>query len=150
MTVKCFLEILVNLRFTAVVALGLPLVSCAPLGKIGLPVSMSAAANDQIMLVRKDPPSFGYQRLETQSVAYPDLAVFVKKQGVPNFLAETHNSERHYFILYYLSERKAFACRNRSGNRGAVEFAGPYPITKREFRLLDGYRKDPSRKQVKW
>ena len=145
-----FFKILVKLQFAAVLAMGLPLVSCTHVVDIWLPGSMSAAANDQIMLVRQAPPSFGYRRLGTQSVAYPDLAVFVKKQGVPNFLAETHNNERHYFILYYLSERKAFACRRRSGNRGAVEFAGPYPITGREFRLLDGFRKDPSRKQVKW
>ena len=145
-----FLKISVKLWLAAVVVSGMSLISSTPVGNIKLPGSISAAANDQIMLVRQEPPSLGYLRLGTQSVAYPDLAVFVKKQGLPNFLAETHNRERHYFILYYLSDRQAFACRSRSGSRGAVEFAGPYPITRREFRLLDGFRKDPSRRQVKW
>ncbi len=108
--------------------------------------SMSAAAKDQIMLVRQDPPSFGYQRLTTQTVVYPDMGIFVSKHGLPNFLAETGNSDRRYFILYYLSDREAFACRTRSGSTASVEFAGPYPITDREFRLLDGFRRDPSRK----
>ncbi len=106
---------------------------------------MSAAANDQIMLVRQDPPSFGYQRLVSQTLVYPDMGFFVSRHGIPNFLAETGNRERHYFILYYLQSRKAFACRVRSGRSGAVEFAGPYPITPREYRLLDGFRKDPAR-----
>ncbi len=107
---------------------------------------MAAAAKDQIMLVRQDPPSFGYQRLEMETRVYPDLAVLVAKRGLPDFLAETDNSERRYFILYYLKDRQAYACRTREGTkRGALEFAGPYPITDGEFRLLDGFRRDPSR-----
>jgi hypothetical protein len=148
--VKRFLKILVNLRLAVVLTSGLLFVSCTHIGEISLPGSILTSANDPIMLVRKEPPSFGYLRLERQSVTYPDLAVFVKRRGLPDFLAETENSERHYFILYYLSERKAFACRSRSGNLGPVEFSGPYPITRREFRLLDGFRKDPSCKPVKW
>ena len=98
------------------------------------------------MLVRQEPPSFGYQRLVTQMNLFPDLAYFVSRHGVPNFLAETGSQRRKYFILYYLQERKAFVCRNRVENPAAVEFAGPYPITEREYKLLDGFRKDPSSK----
>jgi hypothetical protein len=147
---KHLVKIFVKLRFAAFLTSASVFVSCAPIGEIWLRGNTSAAANDQIMLVRQQPPSFGYLRLGTQSLAYPDLAVFVKKQGVPDFLAETHNRARHYFILYYLNERKAFACRSRSGNRGAVEFAGPYPITRREFQLLDGFRcgQELSRKET--
>jgi hypothetical protein len=100
--------------------------------------------NGSIMLVRQEPPSFGYQRLASQSQIYPDLGAFVGKKGTPDFLAETHNRQRHYFILYYLEKRQAIACRSRAGEQGLVEFAGPYPITKREYRLLDGFRKDPT------
>jgi hypothetical protein len=107
--------------------------------------NMAAAAKDQIMLVRADPPSFGYQRLEYQSRVYPDLALFVTKHGLPDFLAETGERDRQYFILYYLGDREAFACRTTSAAR-SVEFAGPYPITDKEFRLLDGFRRDPSKK----
>ena len=98
------------------------------------------------MLVRRDPPSFGYYRLSSQAQTYPDIGVFVASRGVPDFLAETGNSDRHYFILYYLKNREAYACRTRSGSTTGVEFAGPYPITAREFKLLDGFRRDPSRK----
>ena len=120
-------------------------VSCTQVGPSWLPGSMAAAAKDQIMLVRKDPPSFGYQRLEHQSRIYPDLAFFVSKRGQPDFLAETGERDHQYFILYYLKDRKAFACRTTSVAR-SVEFAGPYPITDREFRLLDGFRRDPNKK----
>ncbi len=102
------------------------------------------------MLVREEPPSFGYQRLASQSGVYPDLGFFVNKRGLPNFIAETGNQNRKYFILYYLSDREAFACRTSVENREAVEFAGPYPITEREFKLLDGFRKDPTRKPGKF
>ncbi len=141
---KRFLKIFVNLRLAAVLASGLPFVSCAHIGEISLPGSISTSANDQIMLVRKEPPSFGYLRLGTQSVAYPDLAVFVKKHGTPNFLAETHNSERHYFILYYLSERKAFACRSRSGSRGPGAISGANYNKNTGLPPNDGFSKDPS------
>ena len=98
------------------------------------------------MLVRNEPPSFGFQRLTTQSAVYPDLQVFVSQRGLPNFLAETGTGDRRYFILYYLADREAFACRTRPENQRSVEFAGPYPITDREFRLLDGFRRDPTRR----
>jgi hypothetical protein len=124
--------------------------SCTQMGDSLLLGGMSAAAKDQIMLVRQEPPSFGYQRLATQTVVYPDLGIFVSQHGVPNFLAETGNSDRRYFILYYLNDREAFACRTRSGRTAGVEFAGPYPITDREFKLLDGFRRDSSRRTVKF
>ncbi len=97
------------------------------------------------MLVRKTPPSFGYQRLLTQTDHFPDLGIFVKKHGIPDFLAETGNSERRYFILYYLGSRHAFACRTQAGSNQSVEFAGPYPITQGEFKLLNGFRRNAAK-----
>ena len=122
------------------------MLSCARMGNTLIHGSEAAAAKDQIMLVRKDPPSFGYQRLQTQASVFPDLDFFISKKGTPDFLAETGSQGRKYFILYYLSQRRAFVCRNRVEDTKAVEFAGPYPITEREYRLLDGFRKDPTRK----
>lgn len=134
--------------FAALAAVGPLLSSCGTDGDAWLAGSMAAAANDQIMLVREQPPSFGFRRLAVQIRAYPDVAFFVKQRGVPDFLAETGSDDRRYFIFYYLKERQAFACRTRPGSRSAVEFAGPYPITEREFRLLDGFRRDPSRRPL--
>ncbi len=71
--------------------------------------------------------------------------MFVQQRGHPDFLAETGDHDRHYFILYYLKQRQAFACRTRAGHAGAVEFAGPYPITDGEYRLLDGFRRGKPR-----
>ena len=34
----------------------------------------------------------------------------------------------------------------QGGVDGTVEFAGPYPVTDKEFRLLDGFRRAPSKK----
>lgn len=110
-----------------------------------IPGSSAAAAQDQIMLVRKDPPSFGYFRLATQVQNYPDIGVFVASRGVPDFLAETGKSDRRYFIFYYLKSRQAFACRTNTSSKTSVEFAGPYPITAREYKLLDGFRRDPKK-----
>lgn len=139
-----------KLRLLGTVGLGMLAISCAQVGDSWILGSMSAAAKDQIMLVRKEPPSFGFQRLSIHSRTYPDMSAFVSKHGMPNFLAETGNRESPYFILYYLKQRQAFACRTRSGNRASLEFAGPYPITEREFRLLDDFRRDPSRDPGKW
>jgi hypothetical protein len=125
---------------------GLLLTSCARVGDSWVASASASAAKDQIMLVRESPPSFGYRRLITQMREYPHIAVFVGQRGIPDFLAETGSDARSYFIFYYLTERQAFACRTRPGVRSAVEFAGPYPITDREFRLLDGFRRDPSRR----
>ena len=106
----------------------------------------AVAANDQMMLVRAEPPSFGFNRLASQSQTYPDLAVFVSQRGLPDFLAETDTHDSRYLILYYLKKRHAFACRTHQGNNRAVEFAGPYPVTDKEFRLLDGFRRDPGKR----
>jgi hypothetical protein len=134
----------------AILLVALMVTACSHVRGIWLPGTMGAAANDQIMLVRKEPMSFGFLRLETQSKIYPDLALFVSKHGIPSFLAETHNRELHYFILYYLEERLAYACRSQSAGSRTVEFAGPYPVTEREFKLLDGFRKDPHQRPRKW
>jgi hypothetical protein len=88
--------------------------SCAPVENAVLGKVMSMAANDQIMLIREDPPSFGYLRLESQVREFSDLGVFVSQKGMPDFFAETTTDGRKYFILY--------------------------PITDKEFSLLDGFR----------
>ncbi len=142
-----------RLRFLGTVTAGFLANSCTQVEQVSdvlLRGSEAAAARDQIMLVRKEPPSFGYQRLTTQWSVHPDLRVFVEKKGLPNFLAETGNGERKYLILYFLERREAFACRTKVENRQAVEFAGPYPITEREYKLLDGFWRDPSRPPAKW
>jgi len=100
----------------------------------------SHVAQDQMMYVRADPPTFGYHRLVTRMREFPDLATFVNHRGLPDFLAETGDRSQQYMILYYLSQRQAFACRTISRGSPAVEFAGPYPITDREFETLDGIR----------
>lgn len=128
---------------------GMLLASCSGIGN-GMLEGLSATPESQIMLVRKEPPSFGFQRLTIQSRVYPDLALFVNQKGLPDFLAETRNSDRHYFIIYYLADREAFACRNRTPGSHTVEFAGPYPITDREYKLLHGFRKDPTRAPAKF
>jgi hypothetical protein len=129
-----------GLRMIAAAALVL-LGSCVRIAESAwLPGSAAALAKDQIMLVRKDPPSFGFQRLTTCSEIYPDLMMFVRQRGIPDFLAETGDRDRSYFILYYLKPRRAYACRTRPGHAGAVEFSGPYPITAGEYRLLDAFR----------
>lgn len=99
------------------------------------------------MLVRREPPSFGYTRLMTQVGNHPDIGVFMGRNGTPDFLAETGSRQHQYFILYYLSSRRAYACRTRSGNGRDVEFAGPYPITKGEYKLLNGFRTNAERRR---
>lgn len=114
--------------------------ACATYEESGLPGSASSMARNQMMLVRETPPSFGHYRLTLLERSYPDLTFFVGKHGLPDFLAETSNSGRSYFILYYLDRRQAYACRNRAGQKGSLEFAGPYPITRKEYKILSGMR----------
>lgn len=122
-------------------ALCLWLAGCAEFEESGLPGSASSMARNQMMLVRREPASFGFYRLTSLTRVYPDLGVFVQKRGMPDFLAETDNGDHDYFILYYLKTRHAYACRTRPGHQGGLEFAGPYPVTEREYRTLDGFRK---------
>ena len=88
--------------------------ACATYEQSMLPGSAASMAQDRIMMVRKSPPTFGYDRLLDNCRKHPDLGVFVSRQGVPDFLAETRNHGRQYLILYYLSRREAFACRKPS------------------------------------
>jgi hypothetical protein len=100
-----------------------------------------AAAKDQIMLVRRDPPSLGQRRLTRQSGVYPDLGVFLGAQGMPDFLAEANTNKRHFLILYYLDARRAYACRAKAPATRQIEFTGPYAMTKREYDLLQKFKK---------
>lgn len=114
--------------------------ACARFEESGLPGSAASMARNQIMLVRKTPPSFGYYRLSSQARIFPDMAFFIERHGTPDFLAETSSQDQNYFILYYLQKRHAYACRTRAGQSHAIEFAGPYPITKKEYHILESVR----------
>ncbi|MGC4015465.1 MAG: hypothetical protein QM755_13255 [Luteolibacter sp.] len=128
--------------FCAAAILALACLSgCAPVSNAWVAGWSAREADDRIMLVRKDPPSFGMQRLEGHAKLFPDVAVFVSQKGLPDFIAEMSNKDRHYLILYYLQSRHAYACRTNISNRHEVEFAGPYPITPKEYRTLDGFRR---------
>lgn len=94
------------------------------------------AAQDRIMLVRDQPPTLGHKRLVYQASSHPDLAVFLRASGEPDFIAEASSDNRQYLILYYLDSRKAFACRSWRGREGSMDFAGPYPLTRKETELL--------------
>jgi hypothetical protein len=94
------------------------------------------AAQDRIMLVRSNPETLGHKRIVFQATAHPDFAKFLRTSGEPDFIAETSSDSRQYMILYYLDNEKAFACRSWRGSRQKMEFAGPYPMTKKETELL--------------
>ena len=132
-------------RGVGLVAASFMVIGCAGYEESRLPGSASSMARNQMMLVRREPPSFGYYRLTSLTRIHPDLAFFVEKRGTPDFLAETDNENQDYFILYYLDARKAFACRTHHGRRGVVEFAGPYPITDGEYKTLNGFRTEEIR-----
>jgi hypothetical protein len=135
------------LACTAALSVAILTQGCAPVADQMLTRVEANVARDQMMLVRATPPTFGYQRLITNMRDYPDLATFVDQRGLPDFLAETGDRTRRYLILYYLRDREAFACRTISPRSSAVEFAGPYPITDREFKTLDGIRRNSSPNQ---
>src|SRR5690606_31573125 len=127
----------------AIAAAGvLGLTSCGTVSDAWQAGQSAEAAEDQIMLVRGEPASFGHKRLMRQASSYPDLSVFLGQRGFPDFLAETSNSDRHYLILYYLDRKHAFAARTRGGRAQTIEFAGPYPITEREVSLLSRFKSD--------
>lgn len=94
------------------------------------------AAKDRIMLVRQSPETLGHRRLVYQSAAHPDLGNFLENKGLPDFIAETSSGDRQYLILYYLDTRHAFRGSTRRSPGTQIEFAGPYPMTERETKLL--------------
>jgi hypothetical protein len=134
------------MRLLAIPAL-LVCAGCADINTSSVSGSSDSAAEDQIMLVRRQPASFGYQRLLHQTGVYPDLSVFIGFRGLPDFLAETSNEGRHYLILYYLEGREAFAARSKIGRPETIEIAGPYGITDREVTLLQGFKREAARRR---
>jgi hypothetical protein len=100
------------------------------------------AAQDRIMLVRNDPETLGHKRIVYQASFHPDFAKFLQNSGEPDFIAETSSETRQYMILYYLDSKNAFACRSWRGSDQRVEFAGPYPMTKKETELLEKLKAD--------
>jgi len=116
--------------------LSLLLAACAPVRRGWDSGWSERAAKDRIMLVREVPETLGHRRLVYQTAAHPDLGNFLKGKGLPDFIAETSTDDRQYLILYYLDSRRAFACRTRRSPGTVIDFAGPYPMTERETKLL--------------
>ena len=117
---------------------------CAGFEESGLPGSAASMARNQIMLVRKSPPSFGFSRLQAHVRAHPELEDFLSARALPDFLAETSDESRTYFILYFLQKKEAFAFRTEPDNKSSLEASGPYPITKGEQRSLEEFRNQAS------
>ena len=92
------------------------------------------------MLVREAPPTLGARRVAYQSANHSDFAQFIRRNGLPDFVAETSSGDRRYMILYYVEKRQAFACRTWNGYRNEINFAGPYPINNKEAQLLNELR----------
>jgi hypothetical protein len=100
------------------------------------------AAEDRIMLVRDTPPTLGHHRLVALSGNHPDLKRFLARRGRIDFVAETSSENRLYLVLYDLEARQAHVCRMWKDQAGTSEFAGPYPITEKEARILTAMRKE--------
>jgi len=116
------------------------LVACTSFEESGLPGSAASMARNQIMLVRKSPPSFGFTRLQAHVRLHPELEGFLKARKLPDFLAETSDESRSYFILYFLENKQAYAFRTHPDDHSQLEASGPYPITKGEQRTLKDFR----------
>ena len=114
--------------------------ACASFEESGLPGSAASMARNQIMLVRKSPPSFGFSRLQAHVRAHPELDGFIKARALPDFLAETSDESRTYFILYFLENKQAYAFRTQPENRASIEASGPYPITEGERHILENFQ----------
>jgi hypothetical protein len=117
---------------------------CAGFEESGLPGSAASMARNQIMLVRKTPPSFGFSRLQAHVRAHPELEGFLRARALPDFLAETSDESRTYFILYFLQKKEAFAFRTEPENKSSLEASGPYPITEGEQQTLEDFRAQAS------
>jgi hypothetical protein len=115
--------------------------ACGPVGRGWEAGWTERAAQDRIMLVRNAPETLGHRRLVYQSAAHPNLDVFLKEKGLPDFIAETSSDDRQYLILYYLDSKNAFACRTRRGTGTEIDFAGPYSMTERETKVLRDLQK---------
>ncbi len=65
--------------------LTLGLASCGALSDAWMTGRTATVADNRVMLVRAQPPSFGQQRLDYQAGLYPDLGIFLTKFGAPDF-----------------------------------------------------------------
>lgn len=120
-----------------------PLLAAAVLASCAGPVGRAErAAQDRIMLVREQPATLGFRRLKMQASTHPDLARFLSRKGLPDFVVETTSGDRQYFIFYYLGARNAYACRSWRHWNQEVEFSGPYDITAKEVDLLETLKRN--------
>lgn len=118
------------------------LMSCAPHRAAWSSGWTEKEANDSIMLVIENPATLGWKRLQYHATLHPEFRAFIDKLGTPDCIAETTQSQRHYMILYYLDQRKAYSFRNDTRRVSKpIEVAGPYPITDKEYRLLSDFQK---------
>jgi hypothetical protein len=62
--------------------------ACGPVGRGWEAGWTERAAQDRIMLVRNAPETLGHRRLVYQSTAHPNLDVFLKEKGLPDFIEE--------------------------------------------------------------
>lgn len=128
---------------SSVLYLTLPLlaVSCGTLREVIQEGTGAVVGGNQMMLVRCEPPSYGFLRMQASSRSHPDVSRFVKQKGVPDFFAEAKNTSGRYQLFYYLRSRQAFICRTSLVASTESQFAGPYPITAKEHRLLSDFQR---------
>lgn len=129
------------LFFPTLLILTSALMSCAPYRAAWSSGWTEKEANDSIMLVIENPATLGWKRLKYHSTLHPEFRDFIAKLGSPDCIAETTQGQRHYMILYYLKDRKAYSFRNDTRRVSKpIEVAGPYPISDKEYSLLSDFQ----------
>jgi hypothetical protein len=103
-------------------------------------------ANDSIMIVRETPSTLGWKRLRYFSTLHPECKPYFARMGTPDCIAESTRARQHYLIVYYLDRRQAFSFRNNTrAVSQPIEVAGPFPITRKEYRLLHALKQSYDR-----
>jgi hypothetical protein len=118
--------------------------ACQPVSDAWMAGWTRSESQDQIMLVRKDPPSLGQRRLTSLAGVYPDLGGFLRAHGSPEFLAETHTSNRHFLVLYYLTTQTSYVCQAKQPSTREISPAVPYTMSRRECNLLKDFQRQAS------
>jgi hypothetical protein len=125
------------------------LVSCGTVSEVIHESSIAIGGHNQMMLVRQNPPSYGYQRMQVLGEIHQEIQVFLKVKNVPDFFAETFNTGEQYCLFYYLGKRHAYICRITGTGAKKVRFSGPYPVTDKELKLLSDFQRSHPASLVK-
>lgn len=122
-------------RLCCLALLGFALASCQ-LYKSQAYLGWTQAEADGIQIVRANPPSLAWKRLQAHADVNATVKFFLQDKGMPDYLLESHGLLEVRICCFYEKKNEAWLILAKGYQAAGTRILGPEPIGEKDRRLF--------------